>query len=114
MEGEKMKDLTFGQYYPSDSVVHRMDARVKILLTVLYIAAIFFISSYFGYAATLIFILAFSLVSKVPITKILKSVKRTTVILVITALLNLFFVKTGKTSRTGGYSQLPITDLIMP
>lgn len=91
-----MKDLTFGQYYPSDSVVHRMDARVKILLMVLYIAAIFFISSYFGYAVTLIFILAFSLVSKVPITKILKSVKRITVILVITALLNLFFVKTGK------------------
>ena len=54
-----MKDLTFGQYYPSDSVVHRMDARVKILLMVLYIAAIFFISSYFGYAVTLIFILAF-------------------------------------------------------
>ena len=92
-----MKDLTFGQYYPSDSVVHRMDARVKILLMILYIAAIFFISSYFGYAVTLIFILAFSLVSKVPITKILKSVKRITVILVITALLNLFFVKTGKT-----------------
>ena len=59
-----MKDLTFGQYYPSDSVVHRMDARVKILLMILYIAAIFFISSYFGYAVTLIFILAFSLVSK--------------------------------------------------
>lgn len=91
-----MKDLTFGQYYPSDSVVHHMDARVKILLMILYIAAIFFISSYFGYAVTLIFILAFSLVSKVPITKILKSVKRITVILVITALLNLFFVKTGK------------------
>lgn len=91
-----MKDLTFGQYYPSDSVVHRMDARVKILLMILYIAAIFFISSYFGYAVTLIFILAFSLVSKVPITKILKSVKRITVILVITALLNLFLVKTGK------------------
>lgn len=91
-----MKDLTFGQYYPSDSVVHRMDARVKILLIILYIAAIFFISSYFGYAVTLVFILAFSLVSKVPITKILKSVKRITVILVITALLNLFFVKMGK------------------
>ncbi len=91
-----MKDLTFGQYYPSDSVVHSMDARVKILLMILYIAAIFFILSYFGYAVTLIFILAFSLVSKVPITKILKSVKRITVILVITALLNLFFVKQGK------------------
>lgn len=91
-----MKDLTFGQYYPSDSVVHRMDARVKILLMICYIAAIFFVSSYFGYAVTLVFILAFSLISKVPITKILKFVKRITVILVITALLNLFFVKQGK------------------
>lgn len=91
-----MKDLTFGQYYPSDSVVHRMDARVKILLMIMYIVTIFFITSYFGYAVTLVVILAFSLVSKVPITKILKSVRRITMILVITALLNLFFVKEGQ------------------
>ena len=91
-----MKDVTFGQYYPSGSVVHRMDARVKILLMIAYIAAIFFISSYFGYALTALLILALSLISKIPITKIFKTVSRITVIVIITALLNLLFVKDGK------------------
>ena len=91
-----MKDITFGQYYPSGSVVHRMDARVKILLMIAYIAAIFFISSYFGYALTALLILALSLISKIPITKIFKTVSRITVIVIITALLNLLFVKDGK------------------
>ena len=91
-----MKDVTFGQYYPSGSVVHRMDARVKILLMIAYIAAIFFISSYFGYALTALLILALSLISKIPITKIFKTVSRITVIVIITALLNLLFIKDGK------------------
>lgn len=91
-----MKDITFGQYYPSDSPVHRMDARVKILLMIAYITAIFFIKAYFGYAVTAALILLLSLLSKVPITKVLKSVRKIAVIIVITALLNLFFIKTGK------------------
>lgn len=90
-----MKDLSFGQYYPSNSFVHKMDARVKIFLMVAYIVAIFFIKSYFGYALTAMVILFLSLVSKVPITKILKSVKRIAFIVIITALLNLFFIKEG-------------------
>lgn len=90
-----MKDLTFGQYYPTNSFVHKMDARVKILLMVAYIVAIFFIKGYFGYAITALLILSLSLISKVPFTKILKSVKRIVLILVITAALNLFFVKEG-------------------
>lgn len=90
-----MKDLTFGQYYPVDSVVHRMDSRVKILLMVFYIVAIFFISSYFGYAVTAGLVLFLSLASNVPVTKIIKSVKRIMFIVIFTALLNLFFVKEG-------------------
>lgn len=90
-----MKDLSFGQYYPSSSFIHKMDARVKILLMVVYITMIFFIKSYFGYALTALLILTLSLVSRVPFTKILKSVRHIVVIVIITALLNLFFIKEG-------------------
>ena len=42
------KDISFGQYYPADSVIHRLDPRIKMLLTVLFIVGIFFVDSYFG------------------------------------------------------------------
>lgn len=90
-----MKDLSFGQYYPTSSFVHKMDARIKILLMVVYIVAIFFIKGYFGYALTALLLLSTSLISRVPITKVLKSVKHIAIIVVITALLNLFFIKEG-------------------
>lgn len=90
-----MRDISFGQYYPTASFVHKMDARVKLLLTIVYLVAVFFINSYFGYALTALLILTLSLVSKVPITKIFKTVKHVMIIVVITALLNLFFIKEG-------------------
>ena len=90
-----MKDLSFEQYYPTSSFVHKMDARIKILLMVVYIVAIFFIKGYFGYAVTALLLLSTSLISRVPITKVLKSVKHIAIIVVITALLNLFFIKEG-------------------
>ena len=48
-----MKDVTFGQYYPADSFVHRMDARIKILLSIAFIVAVFLVKSYrfTGFAA---------------------------------------------------------------
>lgn len=90
-----MKDLTFGQYYPTDSAIHKMDARVKLILLTVYIVAIFFIKSYFGYVIATALVVIMSIASKVPLPKILKSVKRILFIVVFTALLNLFFIKDG-------------------
>ncbi|MEG2454128.1 MAG: energy-coupling factor transporter transmembrane component T, partial [Clostridia bacterium] len=90
-----MKDLTFGQYYPTNSFIHKMDARIKILMIILYITAIFFVKSYFGYAVAVLIILFLSLVSQVPMNKILSSVKRIMFIVIFTAILNVFFVKEG-------------------
>ena len=51
-----MNNITFGQYYPVESPVHRLDPRIKILAVVLYIVVIFFIKSFSGYAVTAAFV----------------------------------------------------------
>ena len=45
-----LKDVTFGQYYPADSFIHKMDARIKLVLCMLYMVGIFFVTSFVGFA----------------------------------------------------------------
>ena len=87
------RDVTFGQYYPSDSFVHRMDARIKLILVLLYMVGIFFVVSFVGFAFITVFLITVILVSRVPIKSVLKSVKGIIFLLILTALLNVFFNK---------------------
>ena len=90
-----LSDVTFGQYYPVSSPVHKMDPRVKILLSILFIVAVFFVRTYSGYGVLLILLLLSIVVARVKITAVLKSIKALIFLIVITALLNLLFTKTG-------------------
>ncbi len=90
-----MRDLTFGQYYPTSSFVHSMDARVKIILNVLFMVGVFFIHSFVMFGAMAL-LLAVSIVSsKVPFKSILRSIKGILVLLIFTALINLFISTEG-------------------
>ena len=90
-----LRDVTFGQYYLADSFVHKMDARVKLLLVILYMVAIFFVKSFVGFLWITLF-LAFAIgFSKVPLRSILRSIKGIIVILILTAVINVFFTKSG-------------------
>ena len=90
-----LRDVTFGQYYLANSFVHKMDARVKLLLVILFMVGIFFVQSFAGFLWITIF-LAFAIgFSKVPLRSILKSIKGIIFILVLTAVINIFFTKTG-------------------
>lgn len=89
------KDVAFGQYYPVDSPVHRLDARVKLLLTLMFVIAIFFVKSYFGFMLTLIMLIAIILLARLPMASVLKSVKGVLLIVLITAIINLFVVRGG-------------------
>ena len=91
-----MNSFSFGQYYPSDSIIHKMDPRAKILISLVYMVAVFFVVSYVGYAFTLLALLAVTIIAKVPFKVVLKSVKGILFILVFTALLNVLFYKQGK------------------
>lgn len=90
------KDVAFGQYYPSNSPVHRLDARVKLLLTLLFVISIFFIKTYFGFMLTLAVLLIVILLARLPIMSVLKSVRGILFIVVFTAVIKLFFIKEGE------------------
>lgn len=90
-----IKDITIGQYYSADSVVHKMDARMKIVLTFALIIAIFLCKSIPSLVLIVLITTALILVSRVPLKMVLKSVKPIAVIVIFTGLLNLFYVRGG-------------------
>ncbi|MDE7372705.1 MAG: energy-coupling factor transporter transmembrane protein EcfT [Clostridia bacterium] len=91
-----IKDVAFGQYYPVNSPVHRLDARVKLLLTLMFVVAIFFINSYFGFMLTIAVLIAVIILARLPIMSVLRSVRGILFIVLFTAILNLFFIKEGE------------------
>ena len=91
-----IKDVAFGQYYPVNSPVHRLDARVKLLLTLMFVVAIFFINTYFGFMLTLAVLIVVIILARLPIMSVLRSVRGILFIVLFTAILNLFFIKDGE------------------
>ena len=87
-----LKDITIGQHFPGDSVVHRCDPRLKILLVVAYIVVLFTIKNFVGLALSILLLAALYLVARIPLKLILKSLKPIMPIVVFTAVLNLFFM----------------------
>lgn len=92
-----VRDITFGQYLPVNSVVHRMDARVKIVLIFAYIVFVFLCKNFFSMALAVVFALVSLAVSKIPFKTVLKSMKPVAIILIFTAVLNLFYTSGGET-----------------
>ena len=86
-----LKDITLGQYFPGDTVIHRLDPRTKLVLVVVYIVALFLAKSFVSYALMLAFLLAVIWISKIKLNVILKSLKPLILIIVLTAILNLFY-----------------------
>lgn len=72
-----------------------MDARIKLLLCLVFMVCIFFVQSYVGFALVTLFLLTTIICAQVPLRSILKSVKGVIVLLIFTALLNIFFTKNG-------------------
>ena len=91
------RDVAFGQYYPGDSFLHKMDARVKMVLSLVYLICIFFIQSFFGFGVIFVLLALIVAVSRVPVRSLLKSIKPIFILLIFTTLLNLFFNLEGET-----------------
>ncbi len=90
-----IRDITIGQYYPAKSVLHRLDPRVKIVCTVLYLISLFLFDSISGYIVATIFLAAIIKSSKVPFRYIMRGMKPVIMLLLITVLFNLFLTKQG-------------------
>ncbi len=89
------KDIVYGQYYPASSFIHKLDPRLKLFASVIFIAAIFVCDTFYSYAACYAFLLIVILVSKVPLLSVLKTVKAVLFIVILTAVINVFFYKDG-------------------
>ena len=88
-----IRDITIGQYYPQHSPIHKIDARVKILITFLFIITLFFVNTFTGYAFVIVCLTAVIRASKVPLKFMLKGIKGIFIIIVFTAFINVFMTK---------------------
>lgn len=91
-----LKDITIGQYFPGNSILHRLDPRFKIIITLIYIIMLFTGSTFVCLGIGAIFTVGAMLLSKIPLKMFWKSVRPLLPFLAITALLNLFFVTGGE------------------
>ena len=88
-----LKDITLGQYFPGTSVVHRLDARTKIILVVVYIAALFQAAGWAGYGTAVLITLLCIRISQIPIKSLFKGLKPMIFIIALTAILNIFYTQ---------------------
>ena len=90
-----LKDITLGQYFPGNSVVHRLDPRTKLIMLVVYIVALFLAKSWVSYGVMLAFLVVTIKISTIPVRSIVRGMKPLVLILVFTGVLNLFFTQEG-------------------
>lgn len=85
-----LRDITLGQYYQTESVIHRLDPRVKLAGTLLFIVSLFFFQNFIGYLAAVAFLAVVIKLSHVPFKFMVKGMKSILFLLLITVVFNLF------------------------
>jgi len=90
-----IRDITIGQYYPAQSPIHRLDPRVKIVCTLIFLISLFVQNSVLGYALAFVFLACMIHVSKVPAKFIGKGLKPIVILLLFTVAMNLFLTRGG-------------------
>ncbi len=88
-----LRDITLGQYFPGDTVIHRLDPRTKLIITVIYIAALFIAQYIVSYALMLLFFITCMIISKIRPGTILRGIRPLLIIIVLTAFINLFYTQ---------------------
>lgn len=86
-----LKDITMGQFFPGDSIVHRLDPRTKLVMVILYIAALFTAKSYVSYLVMAAFLIISVRISTIKFKMLFKGLKPLIIVIAFTAILNLFF-----------------------
>ncbi len=87
-----LKDITIGQYFPGNSVIHRLDARFKIAITAIYIIMVFSAKSFISLGAAFLFFVIAFLLSGISVKLIIKSMKPIIPVIIFTSVLNIFFI----------------------
>lgn len=87
-----IRDITLGQYYPGNSPIHKLDPRIKIIATLLFIVELFIVDNFLGFAVAAAALLTIVAISKVPLAYIVRGLKPIILILIFTFALNMFMV----------------------
>ncbi|MCL1904118.1 MAG: energy-coupling factor transporter transmembrane protein EcfT [Oscillospiraceae bacterium] len=93
-----LKDITLGQYFPGNSVIHRMDSRCKIILNIIFVVILFIGRNYYSLGLCTVFIFCVYALSEIKYRLIIKSLRPILPLIIFTGLLNLFFIKGGDDS----------------
>lgn len=88
-----LKDITIGQYLPGESFIHKLDPRTKILVSLLFIVCLFIVNKFIGYTVIVGFLLAIILIAKIPFRFIVNGLKPVFLLVIFTAVLNIFMIK---------------------
>lgn len=88
-----LKDITLGQYYPGDSVIHKLDPRVKLVATVVYIVSLFVLRNTAGFLVATAFLIFITATADLPVKLLWKGLKLIWILVGITAFFNLFFTQ---------------------
>ncbi|NCC15276.1 MAG: energy-coupling factor transporter transmembrane protein EcfT [Clostridia bacterium] len=108
-----IRDITIGQYYPVDSPIHRLDARVKLTMTFIYIITLFMVNNFVGYFFVIAALTGIIKISKVPIKFMLKGIKSIMIIILFTAFINLFMTKGVHIIWQWGFLSLTVEGVIL-
>lgn len=92
-----LKDITIGQYFPLGSVIHKLDPRVKLFYTFAFIIMVFVCNNFVSLALCLVSAILITILSKVPIKTVIKGLRPILLIVIVTSLLQIAYVKTGVT-----------------
>ncbi|MCD8375409.1 MAG: energy-coupling factor transporter transmembrane protein EcfT [Oscillospiraceae bacterium] len=105
-----LKDITLGQYFPGDSPVHRLDPRTKLLITILYIVALFLAKGPAAYLVLIAVLGAYIAVSRVRLKALFKGLRPILILIIFTALLNLFYTS-GQVLWQWGFLKITVEGL---
>lgn len=106
------RDITIGRYYPTGSIIHKMNPCVKIIINLIYMVSLFIINSFCGYGVVFLWVLIAAFVSKLPFGLLMKGLKPLKWIFLITFLINTLFTK-GETAFNIGFVYVSEEGLIL-
>lgn len=107
-----LKDITLGQYFPGNSFIHRMDPRMKIILTIAYMVLLFAVGNWIGFSVTLFFLGVAIGISGIPFKLIMKGVKPIVPLVIFTSILNIFFVA-GEPVVQLGFLKITVEGIVL-
>ncbi|MBC8531577.1 energy-coupling factor transporter transmembrane component T family protein [Gehongia tenuis] len=107
-----LKDITMGQYLPGDSVIHRLDARVKLVLAIAFIVFLFFVNSFAGYAVVTVYLAVVIALGHIPLRFLLRGIKPLIFLIALTFVINVLFGGEGTTLFRWAFIHVTVEGLL--